>query len=105
MAESVFSKKVYQIVAQIPKGKVVSYGQIAFMLGIFYGGGKAVGNAMRNAPEGQGLPCHRVVRTSGKLSPGHVFGGTLQKDLLEAEGITFLPNGNVDMKKHAWIKN
>ncbi|HEX2953997.1 MAG TPA: methylated-DNA--[protein]-cysteine S-methyltransferase [Bacillota bacterium] len=97
-----FFKKVYELVAVVPKGKVVTYGEIAAALGSPQGA-RTVGWAMRAAPEGLGLPCHRVVNRQGKLAPEPVFGGrNIQRMMLEAEGVTFLEDGRIDMEKHRW---
>lgn len=94
--------KIYDVVAQIPLGKVATYGQIAAMVGMPRGA-RVVGWAMKAAPENMKLPCHRVVRKSGELAPEYAFGGQdLQRDLLEQEGINFLINGSIDMEKHVW---
>lgn len=96
-----FFKQVYQIVAQIPKGKVASYGQIAALLGEPRHA-RIVGWAMHDAPKELNLPCHRVVNKSGKLSPGYIFGPGEQRILLEKEGVTFLEDGHIDMNKYLW---
>ena len=94
--------EVYEIVAQVPEGSVATYGQIAAILGM-PAGARTVGWAMRQAPERLHLPCHRVVNATGALSPAHVFGGQeAQRARLEAERVTFLPDGRIDMKKHLW---
>ena len=101
MAMSSFSQQVYDIVAQIPPGKVSSYGQIARILGRPRGA-RLVGYAMAIAPEG--LPCHRVLRKDGSLPPGELFGGIhIWRAVLESEGISFLPDGRVDMEQHSWL--
>lgn len=88
-----FNKQVYSIVEKIPCGKVVSYGQIARMLGRPRGA-RLVGRAMRYCPEG--LPWQRVVRAGGSIADGgHP---EIRRALLEAEGVPFLPDGRVDMK-------
>lgn len=97
-----FFKRVYDIVARIPEGKVATYGVIGKMLG-YPRGAKVVGWAMRSAPEGLKLPCHRVVKKTGELSPSYVFGDSeIQRAILEAEGITFKTDGTVDMERHLW---
>ena len=54
-------------------------------------------------PEPGKTPCHRVVFRDGSLAPGFAFGGPgAQRALLEAEGVTFLPDGRVDMARHQW---
>lgn len=88
-----FNEQVYSIVEKIPCGKVVSYGQIAWMLGRPRGA-RLVGRAMRYCPEG--LPWQRVVKTGGSIADGgHP---EIRRVLLEAEGVPFLPDGIVDMK-------
>lgn len=92
-------EEVYMIVSNIPPGKVMTYGQIAMMIGGLTP--RQVGYAMRTAPSG--LPAHRVVSKSGKLSPEYVFAGQdVQKKRLEAEGVTFTKAGRIDLKKHIW---
>ncbi len=97
MADSGFFREVWDIVARVPAGKVVSYGQIAARLGSPRAA-RTVGWAMATAPRRLGLPCHRVVTSSGRLVPGW----ETQRDELEAEGVTFKSNGCVDMAKHQW---
>lgn len=95
-----FFAGVYAIVAQIPRGKVATYGQIARWLGQPRSA-RTVGWAMWEAPGGRNLPCHRVVNKQGKLAPPHVFGGEeIQRAMLEAEGVGFTADGRVDMKRH-----
>lgn len=96
-----FFKRVYQIVAQIPTGKVATYGQIATLIGEPRGA-RVVGWAMHDAPHDLNLPCHRVVNKAGSMGPGYIFGPGEQRKLLENEGVTFKENGCIDMKKHLW---
>jgi methylated-DNA-protein-cysteine methyltransferase-like protein len=97
-----YFKRVYEIVAKIPEGKVATYGQIAARLGDRCNA-RVVGWAMKAAPSELKLPCHRVVNRLGEMSPEYVFGSKqLQKDILESEGITFKKDGCIDMKKHLW---
>ncbi len=88
-----FDHRVYTLVAQIPPGRVASYGQLAFAAGAPRWARRA-GRALRYAP--QGLPCHRVVNSTGRTAPGWVE----QPALLQEEGVAFLPSGRVDMKKY-----
>ena len=95
-----FSQQVYHIVAQIPPGRVSTYGAIALMLGRPQSA-RYVGFVLRSAPEG--LPCHRVVNKAGELAPPDVFGAqALQRQLLATEGVSFLPNGHIHMEAHFW---
>lgn len=62
---------------------------------------RIVGGALHRNPEPGKTPCHRVVFRDGSLAPGFAFGGPgAQRALLEAEGVTFLPDGRVDMARH-----
>ena len=96
-----FFQRVYQIVAQIPKGKVATYGQIATLLGEPRNA-RVVGWAMHSAPRTLNLPCHRVVNKAGTMGPGYLFGPGEQRLLLEAEDVTFTPDGCINLKKHLW---
>ncbi len=95
-----FPKRVYRLVAEIPKGKVATYGQLAMMAGSPRAS-RIVGAAMFRAPDG--LPCHRVIYSDGSLCCDRAFGGKeIQRQMLEGEGVTFLPDGRVDLKRHLW---
>lgn len=99
---SSFNRQVYEIVRRIPKGKLATYGQIAMLAGSPRAS-RIVGAALFRAPEGAGLPCHRVIYRDGTLCCEQAFGGkAIQRQMLEAEGITFLPDGRADLKKHLW---
>ena len=98
-----FFECVWSVAAKVPRGKVTTYGAIARALGS-PGAARTVGWAMRAAPAGSKLPCHRVVNVRGELSPEDVFGGPdVQRSLLESEGVTFDMQGRVDMKRHLWV--
>lgn len=97
-----FNTTVYEIVRQIPEGKVASYGQIAYMTGSWRAS-RAVGYALHRNPYHGKVPCHRVVFKDGGLVTGFAFGGKdVQRQLLEAEGVKFTADGRVDMKKCCW---
>lgn len=94
--------RIYDIVRQIPRGFVTTYGQIALLIGNPRMS-RVVGYALHVNPEPGVIPCHRVVNRFGGLSPAFAFGGdNQQRILLEGEGVTFLEDGRVDMKKHMW---
>lgn len=97
-----FFNRVYELVEQIPEGKVMTYGRIAALLG-HPRGARLVGWAMHSVPGGRSIPCHRVVNRTGVLAPTHIFGEGEQRRLLEREGVTFTKNGCIDMKKHLWL--
>ncbi|MCL2055734.1 MAG: MGMT family protein [Oscillospiraceae bacterium] len=88
-----FNEQVYEIVGQIPRGKVISYGQIARILGNPRAA-RQVGWAMRHCPEH--LPWQRVVMADGSVTGGAY--ADIRKAALELEGAAFLPDGRVDMK-------
>lgn len=92
-----FFRQVYDVVARIPPGRVMTYGQIASLLGGVCSA-RYVGFAMRAAPADENLPCHRVVNKAGEMAGGAVFGGPEnQRRLLEAEGVRFTDSGRIDM--------
>jgi methylated-DNA-protein-cysteine methyltransferase related protein len=98
-----FFELVWSVAARIPCGKVTTYGAIARVLGS-PGAARTVGWAMRAAPARSRLPCHRVVKATGELSPADAFGGPgIQQSLLKSEGVTFNAQGRVDLKRHLWI--
>jgi len=101
MAENSF-QKIYTVVRQIPKGRVTTYGQIAHLVGNPRMS-RVVGYALHVNPEPGVIPCHRVVNRKGELSGAFAFGGLGQQHLLlEAEGIEFLPDGRVDLRRYMW---
>ena len=95
-------EKIYQIVCQIPEGKVATYGQVAALAGNSRWA-RVVGYALHQNPAFGEIPCHRVVNCAGRTAPGFAFGGPdVQKQMLENEGVGFLPNGHVDLAKYQW---
>lgn len=94
---------IWQIAGKIPEGKVATYGQLAFLAGNPRLS-RIAGCAMHSASDF--VPCHRVVDRNGRLLP--VFGpdgAAFQRALLELEGITFRPDGTVDLQQHIWDGN
>lgn len=97
-----FYQEIYDLVRQIPKGKVTTYGSIAKMLGRPRSS-RVVGYALHVNPEPQTIPCHRVVNREGRLAPGFAFGGPdVQKQLLENEGVFVNSDNCVDLEKYLW---
>ena len=95
-------ERIYDIVRQIPPGKVATYGQIARLAGNPRWS-RVVGYALHVNPEFGNIPCHRVVSREGRTAPAFAFGGNdVQRAMLEAEGVTFLPDGQVDLLKYLW---
>ncbi len=100
---SEFTKRVYEVVRQIPRGRVASYGQVAALAGNPRGA-RGVGFALHRNPEPGIIPCHRVVFKNGSVCTGFAFGGPeAQRALLAAEGVPFLPDGRVDMARARWL--
>ena len=92
-----FYQDVYSVVKEIPCGKVISYGEIAHLIG-WTKYSRMVGKAMSQIPAALKLPCHRVVNSSGRTVPDWPE----QRMLLEEEGVLFKTNGCVDMKRCTW---
>jgi methylated-DNA-protein-cysteine methyltransferase-like protein len=105
-----FNHKVWVIVRQIPQGKVSTYGQIASYISPPPGmdpksylafGARWVGGAMADCPED--VPWQRVINSKGKVSLRPGVGGSLQRELLEAEGVVFDEHDRIDLKRFAWM--
>ncbi|HSB01877.1 MAG TPA: MGMT family protein [Anaerolineales bacterium] len=104
--QQAYYEQVWQLVRQIPRGKVASYGQIALMIpppaGVEFDSYKAfsprwVGGAMAACPDD--VPWQRVINSQGKISARP--GAERQRELLETEGVEFVKD-KVDMKKYGW---
>ncbi len=95
-SEDSLREVVYEIVAQIPQGRVLTYGAIARLAG-YPNHSRLVGRVMRGAPDGQ-LPCHRVVSATGRLAPHY----PAQAELLAAEGVMLSPSDKVPLKTYLW---
>lgn len=90
---------IYRTVKRIPRGRVVTYGQLAKLLRV-PGGARTVGFAMAGCPSGRGIPWHRVVGAGGRLLPREPY-ASKQRMLLETEGTTFA-GMKVDLAAHEW---
>ncbi len=96
-----FFKKVYGIVRKIPSGKVMTYGHIAEMLGT--SDARKVGWAL-HANKDPHVFCHRVVNKEGSVADNYAFEGwEEQRRRLVSEGVTFIDEKRVDLKKHLWL--
>ncbi|PIE33688.1 methyltransferase [candidate division KSB3 bacterium] len=100
-----FYQQVYDLVAQIPYGRVMTYGQIAIFLHRSTAA-RAVGYALHQLPPGNTIPWQRVINAQGKISPRSagalVCEPSLQRLLLEQEGIEFDENGKIDLSHYLW---
>ena len=95
-------QKVYQIVGQIPKGKVMTYGRVAKMAGV--GSARPVGNWLhRHNQPITIVPCHRVVNAQGKLAKNFGAKGGIKTQVtrLRKEGVKIM-NFRVELKKYLW---
>ena len=93
------TKRIYEAVKKIPRGKVATYGRVAELAGNPRMS-RAVGNALHKNPDPEHIPCYRVVNAKGELAEAFVFGGVnMQEKLLEADGIEVV-NGRVDLEKY-----
>ncbi len=101
--EGTLQSRIYEIVKQIPEGCVASYGQIAALAGNSRAS-RVVGFALHRNPQPGKIPCHRVVFKNGSICTGFAFGGPeVQKQMLLNEGVIFIDDTHVDMKKCAWL--
>lgn len=99
--EQSYRERVYEIVRTIPEGRVMTYGQIAGILGEGYTP-RTVGYVM-HASETEAVPWQRVINSQGACSTGKMTMPTnLQQDMLEAEGIKFSDKGKCDLKEYQW---
>ncbi len=90
---------VYRWVKRIPRGRVVSYGQLARALRL-RGGARAAGRAMAACPAGRGIPWQRVVGAGGRILLREPQ-ADLQRRMLKAEGVEFVGD-RVDVRRHGW---
>jgi methylated-DNA-protein-cysteine methyltransferase-like protein len=95
-------KRVYALVSRIPKGRVMTYGQIATLIENRLSP-RAVGWAMHGCPKG--VPWQRVVNAAGSTSTDRLpdMPPGLQRAMLEAEGVAFRPNGTLDLALYRWV--
>ena len=97
-------EKIYRIVLKIPRGRVMTYGQIARILEDRYSP-RLVGWAMHATPQdGRSIPWHRVINSQGGISTGRIIiqEPQLQRYLLEAEGVVFDARGHCDLSVYQW---
>lgn len=96
-----YKEKVYEIVRQIPVGRVMTYGQIAAILGEGYTP-RTVGYVM-HAAETENVPWQRVINSQGKCSTGRLtIPMNLQQTMLEQEGVVFDEKGRCDLRDFGW---
>lgn len=100
MSDSTF-EKIYNVVKQIPRGKVATYGQVALLAGNPRWA-RVVGYALHVNPDPENIKCHRVVNRNGEVSKAFAFGGeNMQITLLREEGVEVI-DGKVDLSIYQW---
>jgi methylated-DNA-[protein]-cysteine S-methyltransferase len=85
-------KKIYKKLLEVPKGKITTYGELAKAVGL-KNGQRAVGKIMNKNPYPVIIPCHRVVKSDGKVG-GYAYGEEIKSDMLTREGIV-IKNGKI----------
>ena len=99
--DNTFSR-IYEVVKRIPAGHVATYGMIAALAGNPRMS-RVVGYALHVNPDPDHIPCFRVVNRFGECSGSFAFGGKgVQEQLLEQDGVLFLPDGRVDLQRCLW---
>lgn len=95
--------RYYEVVRRVPRGHVVTYGQVAWEAGL-PGRARQVGYAMAACPDDADVPWHRVINARGEIS--RRAGGSafehIQRLLLESEGVVFDERGRVDLGRFGW---
>ncbi len=99
--QSPFIKKVLDIVRVIPRGRVLTYGQVALLAGVPRGA-RQVGRILYQFGGAPRVPWQRVINRYGGLSTYKIGHGDLQRELLEAEGVKFKPDGTLDLATYQW---
>jgi len=98
-----FKEIVWEIVSSIPKGKVMTYGQIAALAG-YPGSAQVVGWILHYTPPELNIPCQRVVNRFGGLASGYGWGGVYShKKDLEKDGVEVREDFTVDLQKYQWF--
>ena len=85
-------KKIYKKLLEVPRGKITTYGDLAKAVGL-KNGQRAVGKIMNKNPYPVIIPCHRVVKSDGKIG-GYAYGEEIKSDMLTREGI-IIKNGKI----------
>ncbi|MFZ9006572.1 MAG: MGMT family protein [Nitrosopumilaceae archaeon] len=87
-------EKIYKKLLEVPKGKITTYGELAKAVG-FTNGQRAVGKIMNKNPYPVFIPCHRVVKSDGKIG-GYAYGEEIKKNMLQKEGIKIKDDKIID---------
>ena len=90
-------QQVYKKLTEVPQGKVTSYGELAKAVGL-KNGQRIIGQIMKKNPYPVIIPCHRVVKSDGKVG-GYAFGGDIKTNMLQKEGLTIHDGKILDWNK------
>ena len=95
-------KNIYNVVSQIPKGKIATYGQVANLAGL-PGCARMVGYALNTLPENNDIPWFRVINSQGRISrlPDPLL-EEVQRQILQSEGVEICKNGRISLKDFQW---
>lgn len=96
-----FQRRVLALVARIPAGRVMTYGQLALLAG-HPGAARQAGYVMNALVGGTDLPWHRVINAQGRVSTHRLGFGDMQERLLQAEGVPFDTSGRCDLGARQW---
>lgn len=100
-SQTPFRDRVLEIIRAIPRGKVLTYGQVALLAGTPRGA-RQVGRILYSLGRGSRVPWQRVINRYGGLSTYKIGSGHEQRQLLEAEGIDFSSDSTLDLRKYQW---
>ena len=98
-----FKEIVYKITSSIPKGKVLTYGQVAKLAGLT--SPRAVGSILHKNPNSEKIPCHRVVNYQGRVAQNFAFGGPKGQIGKLVEEQVVVQDNKVDLEKYLWVDN
>lgn len=96
-----FTKKIVEVIKNIPEGHVLTYGTVAELAGNPRAA-RQVAWALKSLSGKYQLPWHRVINSKGEISLPSKRGKELQRELLEQEGVAFSDNGHVDLNLYLW---
>ncbi len=96
-----FKQNVLTVLRQVPRGKVITYGEVALIAG-FPGAARAVGTLLRGGAYGDDVPWQRVIGAGGRITTYRAGIGDLQRQLLELEGVEVAPGGRIDLSRFGW---
>ena len=94
-------ERMLLVVREIPRGRVATYGQIAWIAGA--ASPRMAGDVLAGLPADTNVPWQRVVNSKGGISPrGDPLATDRQRRLLKGEGVSFKPDGRIDLDRFGW---